>query len=237
MESVQALAQDTGMDGPRRVPVAKESLARHRLIAADPLNSQREAYCLLQTEISRRLSEQEFDCLGITSPRRGRGKTLTAVNLAISFARDAKQGAILVDLNLRNPSVHRFLDLEPSAGVEGCLFGGVGLEAALFTPSIDRLLVLPARGGSQNVSQVLRSSNLRELLAETKSRYPGYVVIVDLPRLVTEAEARTYESLVDALILVVEDQVTPESDLKRAMAILDRSKLIGAVLNNSGNLR
>ena len=217
-----------------RPPIATATLGDDRLVAADRSNPQREAFCLLQTAIARRMADEEIHSLGVTSPRSGQGKTLTATNLAVGLACEPDRQVLLIDLNLRRPKVHEFFDQTPSVGVEGCLFGGIRLDEALFKASIDSLLVLPARGDSQNVHQVLKSENLRALLAETRERFPEHLTVVDLPPLSTPAEdARVFESLVDSLLLVVDDQVTRETDLRSALAALDKSKLLGSVLNNS----
>jgi len=220
----------------RLAPVAERDLVNNRLVTADKTNSQREAYCLLQTAVSRRMAEADFHSLGITSPRSGHGKTLTAINLAISLARDAKQKVLLIDLNLRHPKVCNLFDQKPSAGVEGCLFRGVPLGDALFTASVDGLLILPARGDSQNASQILRSENLRTLLADSRTRYPDHVTVVDLPPLSAPTDAPVFETLVEGLLLVVDDQVTREVDFKRALAAIHKSKLVGTVLNHSRSM-
>jgi len=221
---------------PHPTPLGCARPAEPRLIAADLENPQREAYCLLHSAISRQLAVTEGRFLGLTSPRSGRGKTLTAMNLAVSLAREAGNKALLVDLNLRRPKISHFFDRIPTAGVEGCLFGGVDLEEALFVTSIDGLQVLAARGGSQNAAQVLQSENLKLLLADIRARYCDFITIVDLPALNAPGDAQAFESLVDAILLVVEDEVTRETDLKLALADLDKSKLIGTVLNNSRSL-
>ena len=238
-----AVSRDAPAPSPERArkesclsPMAEGNLVNNRLVAADKTNSQREAYCLLQTAVSRRMAEADFNSLGVTSPRSGHGKTLTAINLAISLVREARQKVLLIDLNLGHPKVYNFFDQRPRAGVEGCLFGGVRLDDALFTSSVDGLLILPARGDSQNAPQVLRSENLRTLLADSRTRYPDHITVVDLPPLSAPTDAPVFETLVEGLLLVVDDQVTREVDFKRALAALDKSKLVGTVLNHSRSM-
>jgi Mrp family chromosome partitioning ATPase len=175
--------------------------------------------------------------LGVTRPCSGRGKTLTAANLAISLAIDAHREVLLIDLDLENPTVHTLFGVESGVGIESCLFDGAKLGDVWFQPSINGLTVLPARGGSGAVSQVLRSSSLKASLEGIKSLCSDAVLVINLPPIADRADAAVFEQLVDCIVLVAEHGVTTETHFRQALSSIDKRKLLGTVLNNVVLLR
>ena len=213
-----------------RIAVAEATFAGSRLIAALENHVHREAYCLLQGAIVEHITRENLRIIGVTGTTSGRGKTLTAANLAICLARDSHP-TVLLDLALADASVAGLFGLGGAPGLEACLFGGASLRDTLVCPSIDGLAILPATGGGSRAAQVLRSPQLRALLAELRDLQPRTTVIVDLPPIRGRDDAEAFGSLVDSLLLVVEDGVTRESDYRRVLASIDRGKLLGTVLN------
>jgi protein-tyrosine kinase len=187
----------------------------------------------LQAVVAERLDERRATTLGVTSPRNCAGKTLTAVNLAISLAKDARRKVLLVDLDLRQPSVHKMFGFDARTGVEDCLFEGMAPSEPLFCPSVEGLAVLPARGGSRNVAQVLSSANLAKMLEELKRLAPSSIVIFDLPSIDERSDASAFEQIADALLVVVEDGVTTEREFRHVAGAISTAKLLGTVLNRA----
>jgi Mrp family chromosome partitioning ATPase len=215
------------------VPVAQDVFARNRLVAALKRNPHREAYGVLQASVVAQMTENEWVSLGVTGPATGAGKTLTAINLSIAVATQASRKVLLLDLDLKYPSVHTYFDYEPTLGLEDCLFEGVALTDAAFEPSIDGLAVLPVRGLNSNAMQILRSDSLRKLLDTIKKDDPDRLIIADLPAITSADHARAYSALVDSTLLVVEDTTTREADLRKALAMIGRTQFLGTVLNRT----
>src|SRR5438128_1895630 len=92
-------------------------LRQRRVMAAHDRGSFVDAFKILRTQVMQRLREHDWNVLGVTSPGRGEGKTLTAVNLAVSLAMETAQTVLLVDANLRHPSVHNVFDLGDCPGL------------------------------------------------------------------------------------------------------------------------
>ena len=88
------------------------------------------------------MRENKWNTLAITSPNPGNGKTLTAVNLAISLANEANQTVLLVDLDLRSPGIHSLFAHQPEKGISEYLTSDTPLSEILFNPGIDRLILL-----------------------------------------------------------------------------------------------
>jgi len=232
-ERTEIPAQTASRENFPYVPVAQNVFARNRLVAAIKGNPHREAYSVLQTSVVGQMTENKWVSLGVTGPATGAGKTLTAINLSIALATQASRKVLLLDLDLNCPSVHTHFDYEPKFGLEDCLFEGTAFRNASFEPSIDGLAVLPVRGINSNAMQILRSDSLRNLLDTIKKDDPDRLIIADLPAIESAEHARAYSALVDSTLLIVEDTTTREADLKKALAMIGRSQLLGTVLNRT----
>jgi Mrp family chromosome partitioning ATPase len=216
---------------PRLIDVLPETLFRHRVVAALHDSIERDAYRLLQAAVSERLRAASYSVIGVTGPGPGAGTTLTAANLAVSLAVDARRPTILIDLNLRAPAIRELFGAAAGVGVEDCVFDTSLVRTALFSPGLDRLAVLPARGGSPSASNILRSSGLRELLDVISREYPGWLLLADLPPVTNAEDARMIDALVDGVLLVIRDGVTRERDYRRVLDSIAQRKLLGTVLN------
>lgn len=191
------------------------------------------AYKILRTQILHRLKENNWNALAVTSVGDKEGKTLTAVNLAISIANEVNHTVLLVDFNMRDPSVHKVLGIEPKYGIGDQINSDLSLSEIMINPSIDRLVVLPGREPVPNSSEVLSSPKLVAMVDEMKSRYPNRIVIFDLPPLLSADDALAFSPYVDAALLVIGDGKTQKDDLKHAVGYLRTTKLLGTVLNSA----
>src|SRR5688572_18250412 len=100
---------------------------------------------MLRTQVLKRLDQLSANSLAVISPGEADGKTLTAINLAIAIAATAGRTALVVDLDLRNPNVHRRFGIEPQAGVDECLQAKRPIHEALVKISgYERFTLLPA---------------------------------------------------------------------------------------------
>lgn len=217
----------------RIVDVPPEVLEENRLVAAIPQHELTDAYRILRTRVLQTMNSNRWNGLAITSPATGSGKTLTAINLAISLAREVNRTVLLADFDLRNPSIHRYFGYEPELGLSDYLFGDVKLEDVLFSPSIERLVVLPGRETVHNSSEMLRSPKMVALVNELKKRYAERLVIFDLPPILAVDDALTFAPYTDAMLMVAEDGATQSDDLEKSLKILGDTPLVGTVLNKS----
>lgn len=218
----------------RIVELNDELLNRNKVIGAESHDAGvSNAYKLLRTQILHRMRENGWNSLAVTSPREGEGRTLTAINLAISLARDVNYTVLLVDLDMRNPSVGRYLGIEPVAGVDDCLLDNVPIHDALVNPGIDRLVVLPCRNAFKSSSELLSSPPMQALADELKHRYPERLIIYDLPPMLVRDDLLAFSPHIDAVLLVAREGKTKRPDLVRAMEMLKPVNLIGTILNSS----
>lgn len=212
-------------------------LRQRRVMAAYDKGPFVDAFKILRTQVMHRLREKGWNVLGITSPGDGEGKTLTAVNLAISLAMESSQTVLLVDANLRNPSIHDVFGLKDCPGLADYLLDDVPVENLLVHPGIGRFVLLPGGRAIQNSTEILTSPKMLALVEEFKHRYPSRIVIFDLPPLLQTADVLAFSPYTDALLLVVEEGKTSAEDVQRALSLVKDSRpILGTVLNKAGQL-
>ena len=217
----------------RSIALKKRVLERNRVLTADTDQIIVNAYKILRTQVLQRMSENSWNSMAITSTGADEGKTLTAVNLAISIAGEVNYTVLLVDLNLKDPGVHKVMGFTPDTGIGDYLDTEVPLKDILINPGIERLVVLPATGTIHNSSEMLSSPKFVSLIEEIKSRYPKRIVIFDLPPLLSSDDAMVFSPYVDAALLVIDNGNTRREDLKHALTYLRTTEVLGTVLNRA----
>jgi capsular exopolysaccharide synthesis family protein len=231
--SVPRGAEDIVYSRTRRHAVSQEFFRAHRVIAGFPHTPAAEAYRILATHVVQLVRENGWNVLAVVSPSFGEGKTLTAVNLAITLASEIGHTVLLVDGDLRNPKVHTFFDLPAHPGLSDHMVQGVPLEDLLVNPGIDKLVVLPGGRALRSASELLGSRQMQALVTELKQRYAARVVVFDLPPVLMSADTLAFVPHVDATLMVVEEGKTGAEEAARAAEVLRSAKLIGTVLNKS----
>lgn len=207
-----------------------KTLRKKRIVAADSSHPVSDAYRILRTQTMQKMRQNGWNSLGITAPTEGCGSTLTAINLAISIAQDVNHTVLLVDLNLRDPSVHTHFTDERVPGLSDYLVNNQ-IPELLFNPGIDRLVVLPGNEPVIGSSEYLSSPRMIELIREVKARYDSRIVIFDLPPLLASDDVMVVAPHIDALMLVARDGVTKKQELERSRNLLKGQNVIGTMLN------
>jgi protein-tyrosine kinase len=214
----------------RIIQLNAEHLRRERVIAGNNDDKRTESYRQLRTQILRKLRDNNWRTLAITSPNSQAGKSLTALNLAISLSLEVNQTVMLVDLDLRSSSLMRKLGTQPEFGLVDVLEGRAELHQALINPGFERLVVLPNRAANHR-SELLSSPQMGKILSDIVNRYQDRFIIFDLPALLDDDDALVFAPYADAVLLVVEDGVSKRSDLERCKQLLEGTQLLGTVLN------
>ena len=192
-----------------------------------------EAFKVLSTLVSHRLREHHWSTLAVTSAGEGEGKTLVAINLAISLAMEFQQTTLLVEADLRQPSVSDYFGLAPGPGLSDYLVSDTPIEKLLIHPGIPRFVVLPGGTPQVHSSEMLGWRKMSELVKELKGRYASRIVVFDLPPLLAAADVLAFAPHIEAALLVVEEGKTQRDDIQRAAELLGATRLIGTVLNKS----
>ncbi|QXE91659.1 XrtA-associated tyrosine autokinase [Geomonas subterranea] len=167
----------------------------------------------------------------VTSSVPGEGKSLTAINLAVSLAQELDHTVLLVDADLRRPSVHRYFNVEQGAGLAEILAGEVEIAETIIPTGIGKLSIIRAGRSIDNPAELFGSQRSRGVLAELKNRYPDRYIILDSSPVLSFAEARTLAGQVDGVLFVVMERLASQTNVREALDALKSSPLLGIVYN------
>lgn len=211
-----------------------EAMAEHRITPAlKHIPGAEMAYNMLRTRLVRRMRSNNWSSLIISSPDRGAGKTVTSINLAISIAREQGQNVYLVDLDLREPSVHRYLGVKPARGLTEYLDGKCDLGQVVAHAGIPRLFFVFNTVGHQHSAEMLTAQRMGEFVDDLLKRDPNALILYDSPPLLVADDVLAFSPRVDAVLLVVSEGETRREDLDRSIQSLGDTSVIGIVINKS----
>ncbi len=210
-----------------------ESLEKYKIIYDCRLHPAADQVKILRTQLLQRLLPSGGNSVLITSPKPGEGKTVNAISLAISLAQEIERTVLLIDANLRNPTITDYFGLPQEKGLSDYLLGKVSIPEILINPGIDKLTLLPGGRPLTTSSEVLGASRMAELVKEMKERYPERILVFDGPDILTAADSLLFSKFVDGIVLVVEAESTTRNDVKLAIDRIGKEHLIGTILNKA----
>lgn len=216
-----------------QVTIEKDKVRENRVMINARDNPLADVYGLLRTRVLKLMRQNGWKTLGITSPDPSVGKTVTALNLAISIAMDQNHSVLLVDADLRKPGIDRALEIEPQYGLNDYLVANTSLDEVLIHPKIEHLVIVPTGRVEGGSSELLSSPKMSRFVQEARQRYPERIVLFDLPPVLVGDDVVAISQSLDALLLVVEDGKTPSNELSSAAELLKDVNILGVVLNKS----
>jgi capsular exopolysaccharide synthesis family protein len=179
------------------------------------------------------MEENGWNTLAITSPTPEAGKTVVAVNLAMSIAKQTNKTAMLVDFDLRRPKIGSYLGIHLEKSLNDLLEGAAELSDVLVNPDIPRLVVLPTNSAVKNSSETLSSVKVTELIKDLRQRYKSRIVIFDLPPLLVTDDAIALLPQIDCVLMVVANGMSTEREILDSLHLLPTAKFIGTILNKA----
>ncbi|WP_146817677.1 CpsD/CapB family tyrosine-protein kinase [Alkalibacillus haloalkaliphilus] len=190
-----------------------------------------EQYRTLRTNLQFSSVDNELSTMIVTSTTQSEGKSLTAANLAIAFAQQGKK-VLLVDADLRRPTVHYTFRISNTFGLSNLLVGDHTLEQLVHESKVDNLDLLTCGPIPPNPSELLASNRMRELIGIAKQSYD--LVIFDTPPVLAVTDPQILANETDGALLVVRSKKTEKDAAKRAKELLEQANanLLGAVLND-----
>ena len=214
-----------------------DAILQHNIItlAADH-NGINELFKLFKTQILTKTQIAGDRTILITSCIDGEGKTFTAINLAIMFAREVDQTVLLVDVNLKHPSITRVLGIQAQEGLTDYLLHNKPLTDLLIRPGIDKLSLLPAGNAIERSSEILGSLKMQDLIAEMKNRYQDRYIFFDGPSILTSVDTLVLSKYVDKTLLVVESGKVSPQQLSEAINLIGEDKILGTILNKRNSV-
>lgn len=220
---------------PQGQPAGAINIESPRLVAANDYSLPvAEEYRKFKSAVIRLTSgPKPLKTLLVTSSVGGEGKSVTSLNLALSLAQEYDQRVLLIDADLRSPSICRYLGLKRLPGLSDCLLGEKKLDEVLVNTGLGNLLLLPAGHEVKNPVEILASRRMQSFLDALKRRYAGYYIIFDISPALPFAEARVIANLVEGVIFVVKEGGTSAKNVSAAIEALGPANLLGLVYNKA----
>jgi exopolysaccharide/PEP-CTERM locus tyrosine autokinase len=167
----------------------------------------------------------------VTSAVPGEGKSFVTANLAISIANGIEDHVLLMDCDMRRPTIHSKFGIPGIVGLNEYLTKGMPLSELLVKTVIDKLSILPVGGLPTNPTELLSSVHMKKLLDEVKQRYRDRFILVDSPPPQLTAETSALAKRVDGVLLVIKAGKTPRKLINEIIEQIGRENIIGVVLN------
>lgn len=208
-------------------------LERHRIVAYNKNNPNSWMFDILRTQVLQKMDENGWRTLAITSPSPEAGKTVVAINLAMSIAHQTQRTAMLVDFDLRRPKVKNYLGLQRQKSLNDVLAGEAEIHEALVNPEISRLVVLPTNKPVASSSEVLSSNKVANIITDLRERYHERIVIFDLPPILAADDAIAVLPKIDCVLMVIGNGMSNKREIEDSMRHLPDANLLGVILNKS----
>jgi protein-tyrosine kinase len=207
----------------------------HPIVALEEESPASEQYKILREQLRRLRTEAGIRTVAITSPVKRDGKTTVAVNLAAAIALEYEEKVLLIDADLRAPSVHRYFSSEGTPGLTDYLssnsYGSV--KGLVRDTHLSGLHIIPAGKPSRFASELLAKEKMRRLIEEIQTELPGHMVIIDSPPVLSTPDPLVLSRQVDGVIMVIRAGKTPKDYLARALSSFEPNKVLGVVLNGA----
>jgi capsular exopolysaccharide synthesis family protein len=202
---------------------------KRRIVMLQPESFVAEQFRGMRSRIDAVSAQRPMQTIVVTSAVAREGKSTAATNLALVSALSLDSKVLLIDCDMRAPQVATTFGITPSAGISEVLSGTATPEQAISHVEETNLDVLPVRTIPRNPSEQLASVAMRELLAKLSSTYER--IVLDTPPVLGLPDVKILNDICDGLVLVVRADKTPRVDIEAALEVIDRSKVLGMVLN------
>ncbi len=203
------------------------------IMLSEPGSVAAEQFRKLRTHIHRHNSPAApLRTIMVTSSISGEGKSFIAANLAVTISLDLQASALLVDCDLRNPTLTQWFGLQDGYGLSDYLKGNNGFWEFAKETGVGKLNILTAGSIQDNPTELIGSNRMKALVRELSSRNSNEFVIFDSTPLLATSEPEVLAKLVDGVIFVVRAGATPRETVQQALACLEKKKILGIVLND-----
>lgn len=208
-------------------------LEKHRIVAMHKNERASWSFDLLRTQVLQKIEENNWRTIAVVSPTPEAGKTVVAINLAISMAQQLQRTTMLVDFDLRRPRVGAYLGLPMKKSLNDFFDGNAPLSEIMVNPEIPRLVILPTRHPVPHSAEMLSSKKVENLVNEIRDRYESRTIIFDLPPILSADDAIALLPKIDCVLLVVGNGMSKPEEIEETLHHLNATNLLGVVLNKA----
>ena len=207
----------------------------HPIVVLEEESAISEQYKILREQVKRLRTEAGIRTIAITSPVKRDGKTTVSVNLAAAIALEFEEKVILIDADLRAPSIHRYFNCDGGQGLTEFLSSNTRghVKQLVRDTHVNGLRYIPAGKPTRFASELLAKEKMRRLIEEVHVEFPGYMVIIDSSPVLATPDPLVLSRLVDGVIMVIRAGRTPKDYLAKALSAFSVNKIIGVVLNGA----
>ncbi len=191
-----------------------------------------EQFRKLRTYLFNPTQQNQPKTILVTSAFSGEGKSLIAINLAISIAIELHSHALLIDCDLRNPTLSRWFGLQEAKGLSDYLLGQAELPELMVKTQVDKLSLLCGGSSQENPVELIGSKRMAALVNELKSRYDDRYIILDSSPILATTEPNVLDKIIDGILFVIRAGETPRESVQQAIKLLKSEKIMGVVLND-----
>ncbi len=203
----------------------------------DPESVISEEYKILKSVVKRMTSQDGFNnVIMITSSKGNEGKSLTALNLAISLSQEYDTTALVMEADLRKPSLKSYLNIDIKKGWTDYFVGDIDLCSAMVRTDIGKLTFLPAGERINDPVECFSSLKMKDMINLMKYRYDNRYIIIDAPPVLLFAETGLISGIADAVIFVVREGTVSLDEIRDALDALSGANILGTVYNNARNV-
>jgi len=208
-----------------------ERVNPHLVAITQPNSAYCEEYRSLRTHVLHKSQKQKLQSIVIASVRPSEGKSVTALNLSWLLAQTSGVSALIIDCDLRMPTLTDYLGIETETGLSEILEGKFSFKDSIIRLEPAGLHLLPGGEVRSGVAELLSGPKFKEILREACEMFD--YVILDAPPLDLVTDATVLINYADSALLVVRANHTPYKDIERVLEMLPRERMLGAVLNQS----
>jgi capsular exopolysaccharide synthesis family protein len=241
-------AEATAATDSKQTPIARTELTSYPTIPIDQSHVENNrivgfggvspnalsAYRMIRTRLLQSMRTNHWRSIAVSSAGMGEGKSLTSINLALSLSREGNQNVFLIDLDMRRPTIAKYLGVSPMRGVQDFFDGRADATQIFFRIGAPGLVVAVATESRDNSSELLSSERLPQLIDYVFTIDPKAVLLLDMPPLLVADDALAVAPHVNAILLVATEGRTKRTDLAAAIELVQHFGLAGVVLNRSG---
>lgn len=218
----EVLGRSLGTTDPRSIP--------DLVIEDGRADTAAEQFHALRANLERCNAQREGTVLLVTSALAGEGKSFVCLNLAATLAISGTR-VILIDADLRRPTLHRALNLVALSGLKSYLEGESDFASTLHRTSIDLLSVIPTGGQLCSPSFLLGGRKMLDLINKARALTPPYLIIVDTPAALVCSDAQILSRFADGILFVVAANASPRATVREALQMFGDAKIHGVILN------